>query len=136
MKAIIKNATVNDKNEELINFAQSIDFTELFDHIRVFAGIECDFEQPEISTNRYGVSIDFASGDIVSQTGAFAAILEKCNIHSFSNKVLHSVKTGEIQYWVYVSIGYSHKDGGSNGMNVCRAWYKDSTGWTFEDAGA
>ena len=35
---------------------------------------------------------------------------------------------------VGVSIRYEHKDGGSNGMEVLRAWYKNGT-WTFPDAG-
>ena len=136
MKAIVKNATITNENEELVNFAQTIDFAELFDHIKAFAGINCTFQQPEISTNRNTeVFIRFMSDDIASQTGPFAAILKRCNISSFSNSVRRDRGTGEVKYWVIASIQYDHKDGGYNGMEVCRAWYTHSEGWVFKDAG-
>jgi len=136
MKPVMKNVTIQNDNEELVAFAQTIDFTELFEHIKMFAKVNCNFYQPEITTSKHGeVFISFMSDDITGQAGAFAAILERCGIHSFSNGVYRDRETDEIRYWVIASIQYEHKDGGSNGMQVTRAWYTDSDGWVFVDAG-
>ena len=135
MLAIIKNVTIDNNNEELVNFAQTIDFTELFNHTKEAMKVECNFYQPEITTTRGDVYIRFMSDDITSQTGAFAGILENCCISSFSNGVYKDKETGEPSYWVQVNIQYSHKSGGSNGMEVLTGWYTDAKGWTFRNAG-
>jgi len=136
MNAILKNATIDENNEALVGFAQTIDFTELFDHIVNFAEIKCAFEQPEVTTGRNGeVYISFMTEDIANQTGPFSKILARCCIGNFSNGVRRDKETGEPFYWVCVSMRYEHKDGGSNGMDVCSAWYSDSKGWIFEDVG-
>lgn len=135
MKAIIKNATASNYNQDLIAFAQTIDFAELFDHIKTFTGVTCNFNQPEISTVRGNVYITFTSENIVDQTGPFAAILKNCYFSSFSNGVSRNDDTKELQYWVSVDIKYNHKDGGSNGMEVVRAFYTESTGWVFHNVG-
>ena len=137
MKAAMNNVTITENNEALVNFAQTIDFDELFSHIEGFVKIDCGFQQPEITTSRNGdVYIEFTSADIKDQTGPFAFILRKCHITYFSNGVYRDKETQEIRYWTTVSIRYEHHDGGSNGMDVCRAWYTDSDGWGFKDAGS
>jgi hypothetical protein len=130
----MKNVTMDNDNEELVNFAKTIDFTELFDHIKTFAGVDCKFYQPEITTKRGDVYISLMSDDITAQTGAFAAILRSCCLSSFSNRVTRDRETNESFYWVTVSIRYEHKNGGSNGMNVVSASYRNGE-WTFSDAG-
>ena len=132
MLATMKNVTIDNHNEDLVNFAQTIDFSELFNHVKAYMKVECDFHQPEITTTRGNVHISFMSHDIASQTGAFAAILERCYLSSFSNKVFKDKETGEIGYWVTVSIQYEHAGGGSNGMEVVMAWYSESKGWVFK----
>jgi hypothetical protein len=134
MYPTMKNVTMDNNNEELVNFAKTIDFTELFDHIKTFAGVDCKFYQPEITTKRGDVYISLMSDDIAAQTGAFAAILRSCYLSSFSNRVIKDQETNELFYWVIVSIQYDQKGGGSNGMNVVSAWYKNGE-WTFSDAG-
>ena len=136
MKPTMNNITITETNEAFVNFAQTIDFTELFEHIVNFTRTSCTFDEPEITTNKHGeVYIRFQSENIVSVTGPFAAILKECYFHSFSNGVCRDRDTNEIKYWVSVSIGYAHKDGGSNGMEVCHAWYTDNEGWIFADVG-
>jgi pterin-4a-carbinolamine dehydratase len=135
MLATMRRVELNEHNEELVNFAQTINFEELFNHAKAYAKVNCEFHQPEISTIRGDVHISFMSHDITSQTGTFATILERCNLSSFSNKVYMDKETGEIGYWVQVSIQYEHKNGGSNGMEVLTAWYRNSTGWIFRNAG-
>ncbi len=133
----MKNVTIDsDTTGDYVAFAQNIDFTELFDHIKAFTKADCAFHQPEITTSRGEVHINFISDDIAAQTGPFAAILERCSLHSFSNGVYTDKETHEPAYWVSVSIQYEHKDGGSNGMNICRASYTELGGWVFRDAGA
>lgn len=134
MKAIMKKVEITESNEALVNFAQTIDFAELFDHIKGFVKIDCGFQQPEINTGRTGeVYITFQSEDITHQTGTFSFILKECVLGAFSNSVYREKETGELGYWVSVSLQYQHKDGGSNGMDVCRAWYTDSKGWIFKN---
>ena len=136
MLATMKNVTIDNNNEELVTFSQTIDFSELFQHVKNLVKVECSFYQPEITTNRGDVYIRFMSDDIASQTGAFASILENANISSFSNGVYKDKETGEPGYWVQVNIQYQHKGGGSNGMEVVTAWYTDGKGWVFKNAWA
>jgi len=134
MKAKLSDITINENNMERVAFAETIDFTELFDHVTAFANVGCNFFQPEISTNRSDVYITFMSDDITAQTGPFAAILKHCYIYSFSNSVFRDKNNGEIGYWVSVNIRYEHKDGGSNGMEMVRALFRNGK-WEFSDAG-
>jgi hypothetical protein len=135
MKAILKNVTIDNNNEELVAFAQTIDFTELFDHVKTFAGIECSFYQPEITTNRGRVYVSFMSDDITPQAGLFAPILRCCYIYSFNNSVYKDPATNVISYSVSVNVRYEHKGGGSNGMDIVFAVYcRDK--WTFYDVGS
>ena len=137
MKATMKNVAITNENENLVNFAQTIDFAELFDHIKAFANIDCSFQQPEITTSRNGeVYINILSDDISSQAGVFGNILKRCYIQNSSGGVCKDRETGEVKYWGIISLAYSHKDGGSNGMELCRAWYTDSDGWVFKDVGS
>ena len=82
MKATMKNVTLDEYNEDLITFAQTIDFTELFDHVKNFANAVCEFYQLEITTTRGDVYIRFMSDDIAPQTGPFASILRNCCLAS------------------------------------------------------
>jgi|GEM_PF-1226975 len=134
MKATMKNVVIDNENEALVTFARSIDFTELFDHVKAFASIDCSFYQPEITTSNGAVSISFMSDDIAKQTGVFAAILERCYIHSFLNGINHDGQTSAFGYWVCVSIRYEHKDGGDCGLDMVHAAYSDGR-WEFRDAG-
>ena len=134
MKAKLHIVTIDSDNEELIAFAQTIDFDELFKHIKAFLNVDCIFYQPAVITSGNGVYITFASDDIVNSTGPFAAILSRCYIYSFSNGVFRDKETGEPGYWVSVSLRYEHKDGGSNGMEVTLARYHSGE-WAFLDAG-
>jgi len=132
MLAILKNnVTVEEYNEDLVAFAQTIDFTALFSHVKEVTKVDCNFHQPEIDITRGSVYICFTSDDIASQTGAFAAILKQCYLASFSNGVFKDKETEGLGYWVQVSIRYEHKDGGSNGMEVVTAQYTDVNGWMF-----
>ena len=121
MKAKRHMVEISDKNEELVTFAETIDFTELFDYIKAFVDVDCRFYQPEITTKRDRVCISFMSDNITAQTGLFAAILKFCYLHSVSNGVFKDEGSGEFIYWVHVHVRYEHRDGGSNGMNVLRA---------------
>ena len=134
MLPVMKKVAIDSRNEELAAFARTVDFAELFNRVRGFAGISCTFSQPEITTCRGEVHISFMSDDIAKQAGAFACILERCRIQSSNNGVFKHAETGELEYWVGVDIRYEHKDGGHNGMEVLRAWHKNGA-WAFLCAG-
>jgi len=138
MKATLNSnrATIADYNRAFVEYALTIDFSELFDHVKAFAKVECEFEQLDIVTSRSDGStyIEFQSNDIADQCGPFAAILECCRIMNFGGNVVYDEKTGEFRYWTTVSLRYRHKDGGSNGMTVCQAEYKSGR-WTFRNIG-
>ena len=136
MNAMVKNATLSEENVPLALFTQSIDFSGLYDHINSFAGINCKFQQPGITSERSGrLYIDIQSDDIKYQTGPFGKILKNCRIQSGSSEIFRDKDTGDPKLWVVIMIRYEHKDGGSNGMKVCHAWYTDSKGWIFKDTG-
>ena len=130
MKAVMKNVTIDDANADLVAFAQTIDFTELFDYIKIFANVDCRFCQPEITTDRGDVYISFLSDDITKQTGVFAAIFERCYIYSFIDGVFKDKDTGEPGYWVSVNIRFEHKAGGACGIGMISAGYRNGQ-WTF-----
>ena len=134
MKAVLKNVTIDNDNDALVTFAQTIDFAPLFEHVKAFTGVNCSFYQPEITTRGGQVYISFMSEDISPQTGVFAAILAHSYIHSFSNGVFSDKATGQPAYWVSVDIRYELKRGGSNGMEIFRAGYRRGE-WEFSDVG-
>lgn len=134
MKAIIKNIS-RDESDDLIVFAKSIDFSELFEHIKSFSGVTCSFYHPEIGTVRGSVLISFKSEDIASLTGPFSVILDSCCLSSFNCEVKRDRDSGELFYFVSVDIMYEHKAGGSNGMELLWATYAERTGWVFHDVG-
>jgi len=138
MKAILQDYQydkIKDHNAEHVSFARTVDFTELFNHIQEFANIKCEFNQPEIVIGHSGsVYIVFQSDNIVDQTGAFASILESCRVTNFGGGVSRSEENGEFNYWVSISLTYSHMNGGENGMELCRADYKDGK-WEYWNAG-
>ena len=52
-----------------------------------------------ISSTRGDIYIEFMSKDITNQSGAFAAILKKCYIGSFSNRVYKNNVNGGIKVY-------------------------------------
>ena len=120
--------------EENIEFANSIDFTELFRHAEVLSGTVLTFSGPNVVVKGVNVYINFVSNDIASTCGAFGKILEKCVIESSNNGICRDEKTDELVYWVYINISYSHVEGGSNGMNLFDARYTNGN-WSFRNAG-
>jgi hypothetical protein len=134
MKPLMKKVKAEYANDELVAFAKTIDFTELFDHINAFTGISCGFKQPVVQANYCGVYINFMSWDIGGQTGPFAVLLKRCYFHSFNNSVYKDRETGEPGYMAGVRIHCQHKDGSSNGLDVLRARYRSGV-WEFLDAG-
>ena len=136
MKAIIKESTgIGPHNERFVAYAQTVDFTELFEHLQEFTKVKCTFYQPEITVSYNGsVHVNFSSENIAPQSGPFSVILENCCFASFSNYVVEDKETGELWYWVSANLQYRHVDGGSNGMEVCEAHYRDGA-WRFWNAG-
>jgi len=135
MKPIRKDVTINDYNKRAVAFAENLDFTELFEYVQKFLGVECTFLQPKIYSKRRQVSIAFKSGDITTQTGLLSAVLNRCHIYSFTGGVDADKKTGELQYWVLVNIRYEHKSGSKNSLGVLRAWYCNGE-WGFLEVGS
>jgi hypothetical protein len=134
MNATLQNVEITERNSALAAFAQRIDFSELFEHAAALANVDCSFEQPRITANRSGeLFVRVESGDITAQTGAFAAILKSCVICNFGGGIVNDRETGEPKCWLPLSMSYTHKDGGSNGMSLLTAWYSESGGWTFRD---
>jgi hypothetical protein len=133
--AILQNE-INKENEGLVRFAEAIDFEPLFDRIRLGAGVQCEFDQPEIKIwHGQDVYIDFKSENIVEKiSGPFGKILSECYLESCSNCVVLDERTNTNRYWASVHVSYEHKDGGSNGMELLRAEYRDGE-WIFVHAG-
>jgi len=119
--------------EEKKEFADSIDFSELFRHAEIFSGMKLTFGKPEVKERRgQVVSIYFQSDNIAATCGIFGKILEYCQIENFSSEVYEDEESGELRYWVSVHISYQHHSGGSNGMELFTARYQNGE-WTFKD---
>ena len=132
MNAKVKKVTIDSTNEEQLAFAEAIDFSALFDHIKTYAGIDCTFYQPIIKTYRGKVYVSFKSDDITAQTGPFAFAIKRCYIHSFSNGVGIDGFSDKLKYWVRVNIKYENYDGTFVSMGLLRAWYSDGK-WGVSD---
>jgi hypothetical protein len=117
--------------EEKIEFANQIDFSGLFHHAEMLAGQKLTFGKPEVSERGNTIRVQFESNNI-KLSGVFGHILDTCVIGNFSNSVSEDKETGELYYWVQVSVSYHHRKGGSNGMELFTAWYRNGE-WEFRD---
>ena len=131
VKAILGKAERTENTSAFLDFAQTIDFTRLFDKIREVLKHNVKFPHLEITTIRGQVHINFYSNDITDKAGIFSTILKETTVNSFNNYVCHDKENNRTAYWVNVNISYQHKDGGSNGMELLTAWYNTEDGWTF-----
>jgi len=118
--------------EEKIEFANSIDFSELFRHAEEFTGVALTFSKPEMQADGERVFISFRSNNIAPSCGAFGKILEYCVVENFSSAVFENEDTGELKYCVSVHISYQHHAGGRNGMELFIATYNNGE-WHFVD---
>jgi len=112
-----------------LDYARNIDFTGLFRYAETFTQTVLTFDKPEINESSGVISVNFKSENIAHTCGLFGQILESCTVESSSNYVVENYD-GDLRYWVQVSVRYTHKDGGSNGMDLFRAFYENDT-WTF-----
>ena len=87
MNAIINEVHTcrTESNANLITFAETIDFTDLFNRLNAFLKTDCDFYPPEISTDigRNEVVISITSKRIAVQSDLFSAIFKDCRIEGY-----------------------------------------------------
>ena len=139
MKAVLKSAAISEINEGSVAFAKTIDFSELFEHIKKSLNIECSFNQPEISTLYHKTYVKFNSEDIIGEAGFFAPLFDKCCIKSIGGAVYKDESNGDLCPFFYetqVSIVCEHKDGHVTEARLFPAWYTRSKGWMVKGAGS
>jgi hypothetical protein len=128
MKAEFKYVTIDENNKDYVALAKKIDFSELFNEIKKKLGVDCIFEQPEISTSYIGfdkgtVYISFQSNNIVSQTGILSTLIEECYINC-SGKIVAHPKTKVLCFWAPVTISY-----GACITGIFRVQYYEDSSW-------
>jgi hypothetical protein len=69
-----------------------------------------------------GSRLRFETNTILNETGVFKNILKECVISSFGGgEIVDGLMCGS------VNLSYSHKDGGSNGLQICTYVYHISS---------
>jgi len=136
MKARVRDSAeaFGDK-VELVLFAMDINFAELFNYLKAYTGVVCNYYQPIIRYSFGKVKVTFESVDFIDQAGPFANILSRCFFHDFDSEVYKDDETGELGLWIIMDIRYQHKDHDDlSGMVLFRAEYANGK-WSFANAG-
>ena len=122
-------------NENAKKFAESIDMTELFDHIKSITGLSDLKFNYKITTNRYDEPyITFESQDLVEKVGFLKLIFSSISISQFNSEIIYSKESDEYYYWGTANFRYDHPSGGSNGCTFLRFRYIHGY-WEFDDRG-
>lgn len=71
---------------------------------------------------------EFQSQNLINKSGIFALPLQEVVLGNFGGgTIINGVM------WLNIHLFYNHKDGGSNGLKICDAWYfVDTKTWKFE----
>lgn len=122
---------VEDTNNELQEFAESVPMEELFDHIKELTGLhDLSFGVSREPDRRGRPRIQFDSQDLSDRVGFLKLLFKHLSIGSFGGEI--RTRSGIPYYWVSVAFSYTHPSGGMNGYNFCDALYEDGQ-WTFRD---
>lgn len=119
---------------EVQEFVNKIDWKGLNDHVSNLIGTNVDLSISRVSSSRSGSEyyIDVTETDVLKDCGVFSYVLKECVVDTFGSTVSRDKETKQLRYWCSPHLSYKHKDGGMNGMSICRAWW-DGTKWTFRD---
>lgn len=130
-----KSEETNDPVENKMKRKQ-----ELLAHEVDFTGLELELSarlgaknlkftgEIELSGRHQELRISFESNELKNQCGVMYSMFRSNKIKNFSN----SWSDAENCFWIIVNFSYQHVDGGSNGMEICTAYYfPDTKNWEF-----
>lgn len=131
-----KSEETNDPVENLMKrhqaiLAHQIDFTGLELELSARLGAKnLKFTgEIELSGRHPELRISFESNELKNQCGVMYSMFKSNKIRNFSN----SWSDEENCFWIIVNFSYQHVDGGSNGMEICTAYYfPDTKNWEFK----
>lgn len=136
-----KRKDYHDRTDKRMNeFKQNLDLNPLFDWLREVTGInDLKFEVDRKQDNR----IYWSSQNIVDKVGVMKFAFSEVVIESFSNGIATTApdyyssekidydKDYDLYYWVSIHFAYRAKGGGTNGVDLASAQYKDGK-WKFD----
>ena len=87
----------------------------------------------EVWEGRGANSITFKRDkNLVKNTGIFEYLLKDCFVKVFNTSIGKNEKENDV-WWATVSLDYSQKEHGSNGMEFLTLWYNfEDKKWTFK----
>lgn len=130
MKRIIKAATNDSIPENIREFSKKIDFSELNRILSDKLGIEVNLVPGEITKGYSGYYIPAEMKDnIVSECGILSSVLKSVKLILFNSVITTDNETGELYFWCTPHFRYEIKEGGSNGLGLCAAFFTESDGW-------
>lgn len=102
---------------------KTVNWSPLFKEINKYLGTNLKFQ---IDSNEGGRRPRIISPNFVGETGIFKNILEEITVDLFN------FGQTELGLWMTVSVNYSQRSGGSNGMKFLTAWYENGK-WKFNN---
>jgi hypothetical protein len=79
------------------------------------------------------VFLEVLSDEIGHMCGAFGKVCT--HIYIYTTNSSFTIQEDAYQLWVYLSMRYHLKEGGSNGVGILTALYSVKRGWTFREIG-
>ena len=123
---------IDEREDEVKEFFNSINFDELFNKIRETVGDKTiKFSKPELKGFNYnGFGVDWNSEDIVDKCGVIKIAFDKCMISGYGNGIYVDKKSNKLFYSASVHFEFELSEGGSNGIKIMSASFFDGK-WNF-----
>lgn len=114
-------------NEEIESFVESINFEELYQEIRNKVGD--DSLQFEMKYERNRIEI-INTENLKDKCGIMAVAYNEVRLATFNTSIFVEEESGELAYWCTIHYEYEITNGGSNGITILTAHYKNRK-WNF-----
>ncbi len=128
MKLRINESTDFERD---IAILKAIDFKPLEDKLSEVLGMPITLTSEIKQYRGDRPIIKFESQDVRDACGVFGMILSNCVISTFGTGFYKNSD----DIWGRMDLQYSHKEGGSNGMDLLQYEYSQENGWRFRLVG-
>ena len=121
---------ISDFDEEEINeFYNSIDFTELYERTNKAIGLELTYNN-KLEKGRGGYRIEIESNEnIAEMSPIIKAAWRDFRVANFSSSICPNEETRNLKFWCTIQYSYEHQCGGHNGAEILSATYTPEKGW-------
>lgn len=120
-----------EKLQQVLDFYNTIDFKPVKDFICKLIGIDVNIHiSPNIQMRCQFVELE--SNDIIDKAGNIMQLMcSSAVVDNFGGFIGYSEKQKSNVCWIPIHISYTSHSGGSNGMSIAYAHYKDGN-WEFD----